>query len=305
MQPNTREIRHGNVMTRMMASLNFVALYQRPPSLHVVRRTVFSIQMQSLSLQTICKRSITVPTRSRSVALAPSTPRFNARTMASAPERDSGQLKIESTNIQTAAGVTLSDEQKTLVGSVLDLFAGRPSLAKLQLWKDEGEFSDPLTIAKGRKQYEAQWYGLQTAFSEIERLSHEVKDGGNPIVMDLKTRYVVKGIGKEQTINSLINIYHEGGKITKVEDKWDGKLPESGIAQVREDALMLMNPFWWAHYVMGWLFWCWSFTWETTAWKVSDGFPLPAPHRQQCTSPNRFAAPPHHLDDGSSKRTIC
>lgn len=68
-----------------------------------------------------------------------------------------GDLKLESTNVKTASGVDLSQEQKTLVSSVLDLFAGRPSLAKLQLWEDDGVFTDPLTIAKGRKQYEAQW----------------------------------------------------------------------------------------------------------------------------------------------------
>ncbi|EME44959.1 hypothetical protein DOTSEDRAFT_127776 [Dothistroma septosporum NZE10] len=144
---------------------------------------------------------------------------------------DKGELKIENTNIKTAPGVDLSERQKTLVGSVLDLFAGRPSLAKLQLWQDDGEFIDPLTIAKGRKQYEAQWYGLQTAFSEIERLSHEVKSNGNPIELDLKTRYVVKGIGKEQTIASKVLIHQDGDKISKVEDRWDGKLPESSIAQ--------------------------------------------------------------------------
>jgi hypothetical protein len=69
----------------------------------------------------------------------------------------SSGLNIENTNIKTAPGVTLEDQQKTLVGSVLDLFAGRPSLEKLQLWKDEGVFEDPITIAEGRKQYEAQW----------------------------------------------------------------------------------------------------------------------------------------------------
>jgi len=143
-----------------------------------------------------------------------------------------GDLKLESTNVKTASGVDLSQEQKTLVSSVLDLFAGRPSLAKLQLWEDDGVFTDPLTIAKGRKQYEAQWYGLQTAFSEIERLSHEVTSSGNPISMNLKTRYVVKGIGKEQTINSVINIHTtaDGKKIAKVEDKWDGNLPDSSIS---------------------------------------------------------------------------
>lgn len=68
-----------------------------------------------------------------------------------------GELKLESTDIKTAPGVELSSEQRTLVSSVLDLFAGRPSLAKLQLWKDDGEFTDPITIAQGRKQFEAQW----------------------------------------------------------------------------------------------------------------------------------------------------
>ncbi|TKA22955.1 hypothetical protein B0A50_07697 [Salinomyces thailandicus] len=143
---------------------------------------------------------------------------------------DRGELKIESQNVKTAPGVELSSHQKTIVGSVLDLFAGRPSLAKLGLWKDEATFADPITIAEGRAKYEAQWYGLQSAFSEIERLSHEVKDAGNPIRMDMETRYVVKGLGKEQIIKSEIEIWMEGDKISKVADKWDGKLPDSGIA---------------------------------------------------------------------------
>ena len=55
------------------------------------------------------------------------------------------------------------------MGSVLDLFAGRPSLKKLGLWADEASFNDNITLAQGRKQFEAQWYGLQSAFSEIVR----------------------------------------------------------------------------------------------------------------------------------------
>ncbi|KAA6414394.1 MAG: hypothetical protein FRX48_01143 [Lasallia pustulata] len=143
----------------------------------------------------------------------------------------SGDLGIENTNINTAPGVSLDEHQKTIVGSVLDLFAGRPSLKKLRLWADDGVFEDPITKAEGRKQYEPQWYGLQTAFSEIERLSHEVTDAGNPIAMDLKTRYVLKGIGKEQTIASKILIYYDQstGKITKLQDKWDGQLPDSSF----------------------------------------------------------------------------
>lgn len=70
-------------------------------------------------------------------------------------------------------------------------------------------------------------YGLQSAFSEIERIHHEVTSAGNPIVMNLKNRYVVKGIGKEQTIASVVNIFvGKDGKIEKLQDKWDGKLPD-------------------------------------------------------------------------------
>ncbi len=155
--------------------------------------------------------------------------------------KDTGELKIENTNINTLPDVKLSDHQKTIVGSVLDLFAGRPSLAKLQLWKDDAVFSDPITIAQGRSQFEPQWYGLQTAFSEIERLHHEVTSSGNPIEMSMKTRYKVKGLGSEQTIDSKINIFTEGDKISKVEDKWDGQLPDSSIKNVSFN--QLFSPF--------------------------------------------------------------
>ncbi|MCJ1274818.1 hypothetical protein MMC21_002616 [Puttea exsequens] len=184
--------------------------------------------------------------------------------MSSAPS----DLNIENTNIRTATGVSLEEYQKTLVGSVLDLFAGRPSLKKLQLWDDDGTFEDPITKAVGRKQYEPQWYGLQAAFSEIERLHHEVTSAGNPIAMDLRTRYVVKGINKEQTIDSKINIFYDKatGKITKVEDKWDGKLPDSSFQNVSID--QIINPWWWAHYAESWGFWAWSFTWNTWWWQA-------------------------------------
>lgn len=86
--------------------------------------------------------------------------------------------------------------------------------------------------------------------------------------MDLRTRYVVKGIGKEQTIDSKINIFYDksSGKITKVEDKWDGKLPDSSIQNVSID--QIVNPWWWVHYGESWLFWGWSFSWNTRPWQV-------------------------------------
>ena len=86
--------------------------------------------------------------------------------------------------------------------------------------------------------------------------------------MDLKTRYVIKGINKEQTIQSLVAIHtDEQGKISKVEDKWDGKLPEGSIANV-SSSFDLLNPRWWLNYWISWGFWAWSFTWETRVWNV-------------------------------------
>ena len=116
-------------------------------------------------------------------------------------------------------------------------------------------------------------YGLQAAFKEIERLHHEVTDGGNPIGLDLKTRYVVKGIGKEQTIASKVNIFYDkdSGKITKVEDKWDGQLPDSSFTNVSVG--QILSPWWWMHYGEGWAWWMWSFTWQTRPWQVGVRLP--------------------------------
>lgn len=195
---------------------------------------------------------------------APASIRMTSTGAPSAPSN----LNIETTNIQTNPGISLTQQQQTIVGSVLDLFAGRPSLPKLALWRDDATFADPLTIAQGRDRFAAQWYGLQSAFSGIERLHHSVTDAGNPILMDLKTRYVIKGINKEQTIQSVVAIHlDEQGKISKVEDKWDGKLPDGSIANV-SSVFQLGNPLWWMHYLAGWVFWAWSFTWETKVWRV-------------------------------------
>jgi hypothetical protein len=118
-------------------------------------------------------------------------------------------------------------------------------------------------------------YGLQSAFSEIERLEHEVTSSGNPISLTMKTRYKVKGIGMEQTISSVVNIFHEGGKITKVQDKWNGKLPDGAIANVSH--VQLLNPVWWAYYTWAWVFYLWSFVWWTRAWLVSRALFDPSP----------------------------
>lgn len=241
----------------------------------------FAPQLSRTSYNPTLTQARAVP--AASYTFNPASFTFSQREPSKMASTDAGELKIENTNIKTAPGVDLSESQKTLIGSVLDLFAGRPSLAKLQLWKDDADFVDPICIAKGRKQYEAQWYGLQTAFSEIERLHHEVTSAGNPIEMDMKTRYVVKGLGKEQIMQSKVLIHTEGDKISKVEDKWNGTLPDSGIANV-SSVFQMVNPLWWVKYAEGWAFWMWSFVWETTPWRVRDACSRSFPFADLCFS---------------------
>jgi len=177
-------------------------------------------------------RIASIKTRNMSSGVPSQTAQAQKSSDTSGPSMS--DLGIENQNIKTDAGVDLSSQQKVIVGSVLDLFAGRPSLKKLQLWKDDGVFADPITKAEGRKQYEAQWYGLQTAFSQIERLSYSVTSAGNPITMNLSTRYVVKGINTEQKIDSVVNIHTDadGKHITMVEDKWNGTIPEGAFTKI-------------------------------------------------------------------------
>lgn len=94
-----------------------------------------------------------ITTRSFNIARTAPSATINLSRKAKMSSSQFGELKIENTSIKTAPGVELSQRQQTLMGCVLDLFAGRPSLAKLQLWTDDATFTDPITIAKGRKQY--------------------------------------------------------------------------------------------------------------------------------------------------------
>lgn len=59
---------------------------------------------------------------------------------------------------------------------------------------------------------------------------------GNPLELEMSNKYVVKGIKKEQVMNSIVKIYLSAdGKIEKVEDRWNGKLPEGAISDVSEN----------------------------------------------------------------------
>ena len=174
--------------------------------------------------------------------------------MSSSDSPNFSQYGVETSTISAAPGVSLSSNQKLLTGCVLDLFAGKPSKRKLTLWTDNATFTDPITIANGRGQYEAQWYGLKAAFSQIEQLHAQVTSAGNPIEIDLKNKYTVAGVGAQQTIDSkvLIHTSADGSKVEQVEDKWNGSLPNGAFANVS-----LLSPQSWIYYGSSWTYWVW------------------------------------------------
>lgn len=91
--------------------------------------------------------------------------------------------------------------------------------------------------------------------------------------MDMKTKYTVKGLGTEQTITSKIKIYTENGKITQVQDKWDGKIPEGVFATV--SIFSLVNPFWWTKLgiAVAWWAFC-GVAWTSRIWLVGVRFAI-------------------------------
>jgi len=110
----------------------------------------------------------------------------------------------------------------------------------------------------------------------------------------MTTFYKVKGVGKETTITSKVNIFHEAGKITRVEDKWDGKLPDSGIANVSKPWTNLVNPFFWEHYAFGWLYSALVLVHGSWWWMVRMAFEIVFdPASAHCILPTYLPTIPH------------
>ncbi|KAI0599600.1 hypothetical protein F4775DRAFT_591386 [Biscogniauxia sp. FL1348] len=142
-------------------------------------------------------------------------------------------IGIKNTLIRSAPGVHLTAHQKVLVGSVLDLFEASPTLRHLSLWSPDATFADPLTEARGRERYAAQWYGLAALFWPAAIQRHEVLSAGNPIEVAVSNRYVVRGLRTAHLIDSLVRIHvGDDSKITRVEDRWDDKeLPDGSVKE--------------------------------------------------------------------------
>ena len=90
-------------------------------------------------------------------------------------------------------------------------------------------------MAQGYDRFAAQWYGLAALFRPIQLQNYKVVSDGNPVELELSNKYVVKGIKHEQVIDSkVVILIGADGKIERLEDRWNGKLPEGVVSEVSE-----------------------------------------------------------------------
>ncbi|KAF6829612.1 hypothetical protein CMUS01_08100 [Colletotrichum musicola] len=191
---------------------------------HIAKQIATHPETKNLAKQVQCNMASGTPSE---------TAKAQAASDANAPTFES--IGVKNTDIVQKSGVSLSQTQKVLVGSILDLFEGNPTLKHLSLWSKNATFQDNITVAVGFDKYAAQWYGLPALFDPIRIQSHTVTSAGNPIELQLKNTYTVKGIKTEQTMESVVQIeVGDDGKIAKVSDRWNNELPDGAFSQVRE-----------------------------------------------------------------------
>lgn len=138
--------------------------------------------------------------------------------------------QILATDINTAPGIKLDNHRQQLLGSVLDLFSGHPSLYKLSFWRQDAHFEDPITTAKGYDAYAAQWYGLAAMFTSTTKKHEVTKSDESNFEFDLEQEYKSAGITKLMKSKIVIELDGEG-KIQHLTDKWNGEdMPTSMVA---------------------------------------------------------------------------
>ncbi|RKF82593.1 hypothetical protein GcC1_013039 [Golovinomyces cichoracearum] len=114
---------------------------------------------------------------------------------------------------------------------------------------------------------DAQWYGLKIVFSEIEQLQSVIISSGNPIIINMKTRYKIKLIGMDQIISSQVKIFMSvsNSKIIRVDDQWCGKIPNEIFDLPRLSQFFSLC--WWLQTANTICFYFFSLIWWTRIWK--------------------------------------
>ncbi|KAM5383800.1 hypothetical protein ACJZ2D_001789 [Fusarium nematophilum] len=128
---------------------------------------------------------------------------------------------IHNVNTTAAPGVALSDHERLLVGSILDLYEGRGTLRHLSLWSQHAYHANPPGIMTGHRRIVAAWYAHAASLESSHIQSHMVQST-SPIRFNLSINETFRGLGLQVMINSEVRVHvDEDGKIKRLEERWD------------------------------------------------------------------------------------
>ncbi|KAL7275992.1 hypothetical protein RUND412_001023 [Rhizina undulata] len=155
----------------------------------------------------------------------PNPPNAPAADESAIPPKPPISGQIETVEINVLQGLTLQGHQREVIGSVLDLFQGRPTRGKMAYWRGDAVFNGGFVKAFGRDEVLAAWQMHSKVMKDITMVSHEVvKVEDTSYEMELVQKYTLKGVGG-RVISVRSRIYIEldrCGGIREVKDLWDG-----------------------------------------------------------------------------------
>lgn len=120
-------------------------------------------------------------------------------------------------------------QEKTIIDEVLSLYQCKPTEKSYSHYAETAVFSDPVSIAQGKKSIMSQFNGMPKIFASSDTKKCDVLEGSGPdLKLDLTQHYVFKLGKKEKTLNSLITLKMENGMIQHHEEEWDHKKNTTG-----------------------------------------------------------------------------
>lgn len=120
--------------------------------------------------------------------------------------------------------------EKEIIDEVLSLYQCKPSEKAYSHYSETAVFSDPVSIAKGKKSIMSQFNGMPKLFAQSDTIKCDVLDdkSSNDLKLDLTQHYVFKAGKKEKTMNSLLTFKMQNGLIEHHEEEWDHKPNTTG-----------------------------------------------------------------------------
>ncbi|TFY67778.1 hypothetical protein EVJ58_g1405 [Rhodofomes roseus] len=137
---------------------------------------------------------------------------------------------ITNASVDVAPGVTIDDHRRTLVGVVLDLFQGKPSLYKMDFFAEDAVYEDPVAKSVGRTSIAGQFYGLPELFrSSVTKSAQITASDAHTTSFRVLHEFTPKLVPKTVSFDTVMTITVDAaGKITHWRDRPSAGIPDGG-----------------------------------------------------------------------------